>query len=184
MRIVGIDLGVNNTGFVVVDTNGELKVIHSEVFSPKSEVPENLFKEAKKRGRRGELKLLDYKIEFEFLSSLYNRTKKVIKKFKPDVVVVEKPDVRPIFPRRTQAVLFMLYATIIIASATSKVKFASMTKSVVNRYLGLKPSISYKERKREVIERYKDVQFGVKKGQLDHVADALALIEAYVKSEE
>lgn len=184
MRVLGIDLGVNNTGFVLVDINGGMKVVYSEVYSPKSDVPENLFKEAKKKGRRGELKLLDYKIEYRYLVSLFEKTKSLIRKFKPDAVVVEKPDVRPIFPRRTQVVLFMLYSTVLLATSRSKVDFASFTKSTVNKVLGIKSSKSYKERKKEIIERYKNVEFDVKKGKLDHVADALAVIEAYIKSKD
>lgn len=190
MIIIAFDPAVRNLGYVVIKkSNGCFTLFDFGVVSPKEAVPESLyFTKTGRRKKNLENLLLNPIAELSYSKDTYDFVLKLIKKYSPNVICIEKPDLRPFIPRRTQAMLYVVYTSILLALANSKVKaeLFSLNKPGIDKLLGLKGKASYKERKRFSIERYKDIvplalAKKIAKSKIEHITDSLMVAEAYLK---
>lgn len=190
-RLLSIDPAVNNLGYVVlVKTNGNYCLKDFDVVSPKKSIPKDLY--LTKTGRKKKnLRnfLLEPETQIHYLKFAYDTILDLIKKYDIEVVCIEKPDLRPYIPRRTQMVLSMLYASILLAIANSlkkNISIITLTKGNVDKALNIKSKSSYKERKKLSVKRYENLievfkSKGIPSGKLDHLTDALMVAEALIK---
>ena len=190
MIIVAFDPAVRNLGYVVLKkSNGCFNLLDFGVVSPKEAVPESLYlTKTGKRKKNLENLLLNPMAELSYSKDTYDFVLKLLKKYSPNAVCIEKPDLRPFIPRRTQAMLYVVYTSILLALANSKVKaeLFSLSKPGVDKLLGLKGRTNYRERKKFSVERYKDIiplalERKISKGKIEHITDSLMVAEAYLK---
>ncbi|MFH8120111.1 MAG: hypothetical protein QXS37_04895 [Candidatus Aenigmatarchaeota archaeon] len=189
-KLLSIDPAVNNFGYVVLEkTNGNYCIKDFDVVSPKKAIPKDLYL-TKTGRRRKNLQnfLLETKSQIYYLKFAYDLILNLIDKYDIDVICIEKPDLRPFIPRRTQMVLSMLYASILLAVSTKngdKIKVITLTKGNIDKALNIK-NTSYRLRKKLSVERYKEFlgafkEKKISEGKLDHLTDALMVAEAFIK---
>lgn len=161
MIICGIDPSVQNVGWVVVEGDKTFTLKDFGVFHTK-------------RDESIRLRLIDIK---KFISSLD-------RKYKPAVYCIEEVDFRPFYPSKTQAVLFSSYAVVLV-TIPEKIDVVTYRKHIVNQYLKIPKGKTSADRKKNIIKYYsKYVDFvseKVTKKDLEHVFDALAVVETFLR---
>ena len=166
VKIIGIDPSIVSLGFSVIQGHSKCNdfvYTAGGVF----EVPSDL--DLASRYRR-----IRYFIET--LCEIYN----------PDMFVIEDVDFRPFIKRQVQSYLFGSFA-VILSAIPSYIGYYAIRKQKVNTILGLiekGKKKSSKQIKQSVIKRYEKYLRGIKDKNKEHVADSIAVVEAFLRESD